>query len=543
MPERTYEADVIVVGAGLAGIVATLELLDRGRSVVLLDRGPESDLGGLARWSFGGLFLIGTPHQRASGFRDDPARALRDWEASAGFEANDVWPRQWAAQFTELNHEHIYRWLLRHGIHFLPIVHWLERGLEGDGNSVPRFHIVWGTGEELVRRLVRRLRSRLAEGRLQMPFLHRVDDVIRESGAVTGVRGEVEPGGEPFSARAGAVIVASGGVCGSVERVRRYWDPELGTAPKIILNGSHPAADGAMHDACAAVGATATHLERVWFYASGVHHPSPHHDGHGLQVIPSKTALWVNARGTRIGPRPLVSGFDNRYIVERTCAQEEHWTWQVLNKRIAAREFAVSGSEFNHAVREKRAVRFLRSILLGSDALISYFIEHCEDIFSAPTIEDLVDTMNELTGSDHMNATTLRNELEAYDNALAKRGPPFADEQVERIAALRGYRGDRMRTCNFQPILDPDAGPLIAIRGHLLTRKSLGGLLTDLASRVLEHTPDGSGAPIPGLYAVGEAAGFGGGGIHGRRALEGTFLASCVLTARIAAADIAGGSL
>ena len=543
MPEREYEADVIVVGAGLAGIVAALELLDRGRSVVLLDRGPEGDLGGLARWSFGGLFLIGTPHQRISGFRDDPSQALRDWESCAGFDASDVWPRQWAAEFTELNHDHVYRWLHRHGIRFFPVVHWLERGLNGDGNSVPRFHIVWGTGEELVRRLVRRLRSHPSGARLQMHFHHRVNELTRESGAVTSAHGEAQPGGVAFTARASAVIVASGGFCGSIERVRRQWDPELGAAPKVILNGSHPLADGAMHDVCAAAGAAVTHQDRVWFYASGVHHPTPRHEGHGLQVIPSKTALWINARGSRIGPPPLVSGFDNRDIVKRTCAQDEHWTWQILNRQIAVREFAISGSEFNHSIREKRPIRFLRSILLGSNELIEYFVNHCEDVVSAPTPEKLVEEMNALTDSDHVNAATLRSELEAYDAALTKRGPPFADDQVEKIATLRGYRGDRLRTCKFQPILDPEAGPLIAIRGHLLTRKSLGGLLTDLASRVLERTQDGGEAPIPGLYAVGEAAGFGGGGIHGRRALEGTFLASCVLTGRIAAADIAGGSL
>ncbi len=528
----SYQSDVIVVGGGLAGIVTALELSDRGKKVLLLDRDEEARFGGLARESYGGVFLVGTPHQRFFGIKDTPERALQDWRSFAEFDPQDEWPRRWAEQFVHLNHPHIYRWLHGRGIRFFPVVHWVERGMDVPGNSVPRFHMVWGTGQGLADQLIAHLR-RCRHVTLQ--FGHAVEHIVDEGGRASGVRGQIEGEGTPFEAHADTVVVASGGMCGSLDEVRKHWPSAWHKAPDVLLNGSHRFADGTMHHATQAMDGVVTHLDRMWLYAAGVHHPEPKHADHGLSLVPPKSALWVNAAGARIGPIPLVSGFDTRYLVERITDQPRGWTWQVMNRRIAIKELAVSGAEHNPAMRDRKLFSFLKAVLLGNPALVDSLIADCPDFVVANSVEELVAKMNQLCGGTHIDPSNFHAEIDKYDAEVA-RGD---GEQRRRIQQLRQYRGDRVRTCKAQPILDSKAMPLIAIREFLLTRKSLGGIQTDLKCRVLRGTEE----PIPGLYAVGEAAGFGGGGIHGLRALEGTFLASCVLTGRIAAANIAGKSL
>jgi predicted oxidoreductase len=274
----------------------------------------------------------------------------------------------------------------------------------------------------------------------------------------------------------------------------------------------------------------------MWNYAAGVAYPSPHFAGHGLSLIPTRSALWLEPTGRRIGPVPLVTGFDTCAMVAQIARSGWPHTWQVLNRRIARRELAASGAEHNPLIRERRALPFLWQMLSGRGPLIDELLRTCPDFVQAGSLPELVERMNALSGEYRIDAELMAREIGEYDAQIA-RGPRFHnDDQLRRIAHLRQWLGDRVRTCKFQQILDPAAGPLIAIRCRLLVRKSMGGIQTDLNSRVLDAT----GVPIAGLYAVGEAAGFGGGGLNGQSSLEGTFLSGCILTARNAARHLAG---
>lgn len=527
-------SDVVIIGGGVAGLVAALELLDAGREVILVDRDTEEHLGGLAKESFGGIFIVGSPQQKRLGIEDSTELALGDWHSVADFSNHDLWPRRWAETYVNRSLHDIYEWLHRHGVRFFPMVHWVERGLFAPGNSVPRFHMVWGTGHRLIEVLVNRLRSHPQKHRLTTCFGTRVEALESHNGAVTGCRGVIEATGEAFEVRSDAVVVASGGVCGAIDRVRSNWHEPWGTPPATILNGAHRFGDGAMHDRVAELGGRLTHLDLQWHYAAGVHHPHPDREHHGLSLVPPKSALWVNGEGRRIGPIPLVTGYDTRFLVEQVCRQPGQYSWQVMNWKIACKELAVSGSEYNDAIRDRKLFGFLKNVLLGNPKLVRDLSDGCRDFVTADTVPELAVKMNALDNPLEVDADLLEKEIRTYDAAIA-RGPKLHnDEQLRRIAHARQYRGDRVRTCAFQQILDPKAGPLLAIREFVLARKSLGGIHTDLASRVLDH----GGEPVSGLFAIGEAAGFGGGGIHGKASLEGTFLGSCVLTARAAAAAI-----
>lgn len=530
-----YKADVIIIGGGLAGIATALELLDHRKRVVLIDRDREEKFGGLARISFGGVFIAGSPEQRRSGIRDNPGLALRDWIAYGELGEEDVWPRRWAEAYVHRSCEDVRGWLCQRDVRFFPVVNWVERGLHQPGNSVPRFHMVWGTGEGLILGLLRSLSTHPHREKLSLRFQHRVTELIGKNGRFVGCAGTDELTGAEFSATGECVVIASGGIAGNLELVRRHWYKPWGEPPEHLLNGSHPMADGKIHFEAERGGARLTHLDKMWSYAAGVHHWKPRHELHGLSLIPPKSALWFNARGRRLGPPALVSTFDTRYLVETICRQEKKYSWQVLNWKIAKKEFAVSGSEFNSAIREKKWFKFLLSLLLGNPALVREFIEHCPDFVTASSVPELARKMNELTGTSDVDAKLLAEEIRLYDEQI-ERGPAFHnDDQLRRIAHARQYRGDRIRTCKFARIDDPAARPLIAIREFIVTRKSLGGIQTDLRSRVL----DANGEVISGLYAVGEAAGFGGGGIHGLRSLEGTFLGGCIFSGRMAGQAIA----
>jgi predicted oxidoreductase len=525
-----HSADVAIAGAGIAGIAAAIEALDRGRGVILLDRDVEENFGGQAKDAFGGLWFAGTPLQRKRGIRDSAELGLSDWLAFGELGPGDEYPRAWARAYVERCVPEVHDWLVGLGVRFMPMPMWVERGLYLPGNSVPRFHLVWGTGRALANRLVGRLLAHPGRDRLQLRFGHRVDALATRAGRVTGLCGAVEPGGEPFEVASESVVIAAGGISGDVERVRRNWHADWGTPPPVILNGSHRFADGRLHDAAAAAGANVTHLDWQWNYAAGIRHWRPRKPGHGLSLIPPKSALWLNARGERIGPMPLVSGFDTRDLVARICREPGGYSWQLLNRRIALRELAVSGSEFKPAIRDGRRLAFARDLLFGNRWLYEELTRNSEDIVRGATLPELVERMNALNGDDVVDLAAVESAVARYDAAI-RRGSRFHnDEQLRRIAALRRWPGDRIRTCSARPILDRRAGPLMAIREHIISRKSLGGIQTDLECRVL----DGSGGAIEGLYAAGEAAGFGGGGMNGKRGLEGTFLGGCLFSGRIA---------
>jgi predicted oxidoreductase len=532
-----YTADVLVIGGGIAGITAALELLDHGRDVLILDRDEETGFGGLAKESFGGLFFVNSREQQRNGIKDSPAQALRDWHSFAEFAPADRFPKLWAKTYVERCIPDVYEWLRAGGIRFLPLPAWVERGETQPGNSVPRFHIVWGTGRELATRLIAALGSHPNRSRFGVKFQHRVETLVMQGGRVVGCAGAHERDGTPFEARAEHVIIASGGINGDIPRVKANWHRDWRKPPDVILNGSHKFADGKLHDAVATIGGRLTHLDNMWNYASGVHHYRPRKPLHGLSLVPAKSALWLNWRGERIFP-PLVSGFDTRALVTAICAQERQYSWQLMNRRIALKELAVSGAEFNPSIREKSWLRFACDMFFGNRWLVDEMTANCRDFVVARSVPELVDKMNALQGDRSVDLAALADAVRRYDAEVARGPGSQTDAQLRRIAELRQYRGDRMRISKSQTILDQRAMPLIAIREFIVSRKSLGGIATDLECRVLA---DGD-RPIPGLYAVGEAAGFGGGGMHGLRGLEGTFLGGSIFTGRMAGRSIGRAS-
>jgi predicted oxidoreductase len=532
--------DVVVVGAGIAGLVATLEQLELAEGagrILLVDRCQRHELGGLAREAFGGMFMVDTREQQRSGVNDSVELALEDWLRVAEFEQDDEWPRRWAQEYVARARDEVGGWLRRYGVRFFPVVNWAERGVYGDGNSVPRFHLTWGCGKALVDSVWAAIERHPRRARLDLRLRTRVTELITDAGAVTGVRLRPEdaPEGPAQEVAARHVVIAAGGVGGNLDIVRREWPAELGKPPREILMGSHYYADGAMHEEVSRIGGNVTHISRMWNYADAVRHPRPRRPLHGLKLIPPRSGMVLDPTGKRYGPIPLIPTFDAYYALQRMCEDERGYYWMVCNWKIARRELDVSGSEHNPQLREKRLIRFLLSVLLGKPTLVRYFIENCPDFVTASSLPELAARMREVTGDGALDAEQMQREVNSYDATIARGKGLFNDDQLRRIGSLRNWRGDRLRTCRFQPIVDDDAMPLIAIRMTVMSRKSLGGIQTDLSSRVL----GARGEPIPGLYAAGEAAGFGGGGMHGKRSLEGTFLGGCVFSGRIAAATIA----
>ncbi|WP_458070492.1 FAD-binding dehydrogenase [Rhodanobacter sp. BL-MT-08] len=539
-------ADVIVIGAGLAGLVAATELTDAGKRVLMLEQEPEQNLGGQAFWSFGGLFFVDSPEQRRMGVRDSPALALSDWMGSAGFDrAEDHWPRRWAEAYVHFAVGEKRAWLHAMGMRWFPVVGWAERGgygAIGHGNSVPRFHVTWGTGPGVIEPFVRRARAAEAKGVLRFAFRHRVDELIVENGAVVGARGaalmaDLAERGKPtsreavgaFEQRAQAVIVCSGGIGGNHELVRRYWPSRIGEPPKHMLCGVPAHVDGRMLDIGAAAGANLINRDRMWHYVEGIENWNPIWPRHAIRILPGPSSLWFDATGQRL-PGPLWPGFDTLGTLEHLRRTGYDYSWFLLDQQIIRREFALSGSEQNPDLTGKNwRLVAKRALDKGAPPPVEAFKQNGRDFVVRDTLEELVKGMNALAGNELIDIAHIRREVEArdqqFDNPYAK------DGQVAAIHNARRYRGDKLvRVAKPHRLLDPSKGPLIAVRLNILTRKSLGGFQTDLDGRVL--APDGQ--PLPGLYAAGEAAGFGGGGLHGYRALEGSFLGGCLFSGRIA---------
>ena len=534
----TVQADALVVGGGLAGIVTALELLRAGKRVALVDRDTPERLGGLALWAFGGMALVGTPLQAKMKIPDTPERALADWLRFGELDAADEYPLAWARHYVEHSRPQVHDWLLGEGVTFMPAVNWVERGRNGDGNSLPRYHIVWGTSRFMTQRLIATLREAGAGGRLSLLHRHRVTALERQAGQVTGAMAIDEATGADVRLQAPVVVLATGGINGSHEEARKNW-PADRPCPTAMLNGAHPFADGRLHHwAAEHVGAQITHAGEMWNYAAGIPHPFPHFAGHGLSLIPCKSALWLDHTGRRIGPEPLVTGFDTHWLCQRVAEQPKPWTWQLLNWRIAAKEFAISGAEHNPRIRDRQFALFLKETLLGNHRLVRQMQSESPHFLVADTLAALAAKMNALTASHDIDAAALQAAADAFDANFINGSKLHNDDQIRRILHARQWGPDKLRTCKPAPLQMKGAGPFIAIQTQLITRKSLGGLRTDLQSRVL----GGANQPIAGLYAVGEAAGFGGGGASGKRSLEGTFLPGCILTARAAAKNIQKGA-
>jgi len=530
-----YKTEIVIAGGGLAGIVAAYELLGRGRRVLLIDKDRRENFGGLAKESFGGVHMIGTPHQKRLRIHDSPELAWRDWQSVAGYEPSDEWPRAWGRFYCENSREYIYEFLDRTKITFLPLVNWPERGLYAPGNTVPRWHIVWGTGYEIIHRLLDALESHPLRANLELLFDTEVSAVETTGGRAMGIRGRKMDDSRDVTVTAEHVVIASGGVCGGdLSFVRANWYKPWGDPPQELLNGAHPYGDGMLHGKVAELGGAVTHLDLHWHYAAGVHHPAKRRPYDGLSLVPPRSALWLNARGERImhpGPMPVYA--DTRHLVASVLAQPGKYSWQVMNWKIAIKELAVSGCDYMTAFRYKKKVGLAASLLFGNKDLVNRLIRDCpDDIVVADHLDELMEQMDRKSLYEiKIDRARMEATVRAWDDMI-DRGPAYSnDDQLRRIANALQYRGDRVRTCKFQKILDPKARPLIAIREFILSRKSLGGIQTDLQCRVLRAT---DGQPIAGLYAIGEAAGFGGGGIHGKGSLEGTFLGGCVLSGRLA---------
>ncbi|MFJ8034375.1 FAD-binding dehydrogenase [Streptomyces sp. NPDC096032] len=547
------DADVIVVGAGLAGLVAAHELTSRGRRVALVDQENAANLGGQAFWSFGGLFLVDSPEQRRLGIKDSFDLAWNDWRGSAGFdrlEDEDSWAVRWARAYVEFAAGEKRTWLQGHGIELLPTVGWAERGdlrADGHGNSVPRFHVAWGTGTGVVEPFVAHARQAARDGLLTFYHRHRVDQLVIEDGAARGVRGTLladddAPRGVSsnrdrigdFALTAQAVIVTTGGIGADHDIVRRYWPERLGTPPAEMVTGVPAYVDGRMLDISAEAGVRLVNRDRMWHYTEGLQNWNPVWPGHGIRILPGPSSIWLDALGRRL-PDPCLPGYDTlntlKYLrTTEDIAAYDH-SWFVLTRKIIEKEFALSGSEQNPDITAKDRKAVLRDRLLGKGAPgpVQAFLDKGADFVTADTLEELVRRMNGLTGEPLLDAAEVRRQIEARDLQMAN--PYSKDSQVQGIRNARRYIGDRLgRVAAPHRILDPAAGPLIGVRMHVLTRKTLGGIQTDLDSRAL----DTDGTAIDGLYAAGEVAGFGGGGVHGYNALEGTFLGGCLFSGRAA---------
>lgn len=555
------DADVIIVGAGLAGLVAASELVRAGQRVALVEQENPGNLGGQAFWSFGGLFLVDTPEQRRLGVRDSFDLAWRDWQGSAGWDrldgpdAEDEWAVRWARAYVEFAAGEKRSWLRRHGVKLTPMVGWAERGggkAFGHGNSVPRFHVAWGTGTGVSEPFANLAKDAAKQGRLRFRHRHRVDQLLVEAGRVVGVSGSVlAPDDAPrgaltnrtilgdFTLKAPAVILATGGIGGNHDLVRRCWPERLGAPPREMITGVPAYVDGRMLDIAAETGARLVNRDRMWHYVEGVRNWAPIWPKHAIRILPGPSPLWFDALGRRL-PFPALPGYDTiatlKYLRTTPDLAAHDHSWLIVTEKMLAKEFALSGSEQNADITNRNLLGVLRS-RLGKSAPreVAAFRDKGADFVVANDLETLVGKMNGLTEQPLLDPTLIRRQVEDRDAQMDN--PYTKDVQVQGIHNSRRYKGDRWaRTSAPHKVLDPQAGPLIGVKLHILTRKSLGGLQTDLSGRVL--TPEG--AVLEGLYAAGEAAGFGGGGLHGYNALEGTFLGGCIFSGRAAGRALSG---
>jgi predicted oxidoreductase len=539
------DADVIIVGAGIAGLVAAAELIDARKKVIVVDQEGEQSLGGQAFWSLGGLFLVDSPEQRRLGIRDSRALALTDWLGTAAFDREeDFWPRQWAQAYVDFAAGEKRSWLRQRGIRFFPVVGWAERGggnASGHGNSVPRFHLTWGTGPGVLAPFVQRAREGEQAGLLTFRFRHRVNELATSASSMSIIRGDVLPPSDyergqkssretigTFELKAAAVIVASGGIGANHELVRKNWPGRLGPPPRRMIAGVPDYVDGRMLAITESAGGTVINRDRMWHYVEGIKNHAPIWTDHGIRILPGPSSLWLDARGRRL-PAPLYPGFDTLATLKYILETGYDYSWFVLTRAIIEKEFALSGSEQNPDFTSKSWRQVLRRVIKGIPGPVKAFMDRGEDFIVEHDLARLVERMNALAGEGLLSLAQVESEIAArdrqFDNSFSK------DAQIAAIHAARAYIGDKLtRVARPHKLLDPTAGPLIAVRLHILTRKTLGGLQTDLESRVI----GADGRPVRGLYGAGEVAGFGGGGVHGYAALEGTFLGGCIFSGRAA---------
>ncbi|WP_432702521.1 FAD-binding dehydrogenase [Lysinibacillus sphaericus] len=547
--------DVAIVGAGLAGLVAACELIDTKKRVLLVDQEPENSMGGQAFWSFGGIFLVNSPEQKRLGIKDSKELAWQDWLGTAGFdrlEDEDAWAYKWARAYVDFAAGEKYAWLKSFGIKFFPVVGWAERGgslAGGHGNSVPRFHIVWGTGPGIVKPFADKVKKAIKEGFVDFKPRHRVDEFIQKGDKIAGISGTIlaesfaqrgeqssRLGIGAFSYEADAVIVASGGIGANVDLVRKNWPARLGAPPKNMVCGVPAYVDGRMLEITEHVGGRIVNRDRMWHYTEGLKNWDPIWPNHGIRILPGPSSLWFDAEGNRFGT-PNFPGFDTLSTLEAIQKTGYDYSWFILTEKIIEKEFALSGSEQNPDLTNRSIPQLLKRILPGPPAPIQAFKNHGEDFVIANDLKQLVDGMNKLAGNDLLDFIKIKEQILARDREMDNKFTK--DVQVNAIYGARNYIGDKIvRVAKPHKMLDTKNWPLIAVRLNILTRKTLGGLQTNLDGAVIGM----DGLPVPGLFAAGEVSGFGGGGVHGYRALEGTFVGGCLFTGRQVGRYLAGAS-
>lgn len=530
----SYQADVIVVGGGPAGLTACIELLNANKSVILFELHGEDNLGGMANDAFGGMHLIDTPEQRKNGIKDSQELAWQEWENAAMYHQDDYHQRAWGQHYIEHSRVQVYDWLKSLGIKYFPVVHWVERGdygyQGGAGNSLPRYHMIWGTGWELGQTLKKALLEHKNADKLQLHCHHKVVDFIQENGAIVGCEGSFK--NTTFSAKAEHTLICAGGINGCLNQVKTHWDEQTyGGYPANMLSGCRPWANGQLHDAAHNQGAALKHMGRMWNYAAGVSHPEPDYPNHGLSLIPPRSALWMDAQGNRIGPMPMISAFDTHQLCKRLGHLPHQYGWLILNRKIVQKEVSISGSHINHIFKNKSWLGVVGMALRGNPKMWDYLIQS-KDVVIADNLTNLVGKMNQLGLPESVSLEYLERDIKNYDRQTKTPEAQVNDDQIRRLDLIRKWRGDKPRTLKRQAIED---GELMAIRTRLLSRKSMGGIHVDLGAQVLnEHNQ-----AINGLYAAGEATGFG--GMSGQRSLEGTFLSGSILTAKAAIKSIISG--
>lgn len=558
MGAEDEQKPVIIVGGGLAGLVAAFELAERKVPTLIIDQENESNLGGQAFWSLGGLFLVNSYYQRRMGIKDSRELAMRDWLGSAQFDRDeDYWPRQWAKAFVDFATDEFEDYLRARGLGFLFNVGWAERGdgrSDGHGNSVPRFHVAWGAGPEVVRIFQEPVQKAAAEGLVQFKFRHQVDELIVDgTGRAVGVKGSILEQDDSargvktsrtvvdsFEIHGSAIIVTSGGIGGNIEAVKKAW-PVDRLGPKVPDNfviGVPAHVDGRMLQISENVGANIVNRDRMWHYTEGLQNWDPIWPEHGIRILPAPSSLWLDASGTRFPPY-LFPGSDTLATLKAICATGYDYSWFILDQSIIAREFALSGSEQNPDLTAKSIWEVFKNRIFSKKgtANVQLFQENGKDFVVRDTLKELVAGMNELAKERDgpvLDYDKIKEVIDARDDQF--NNTYSKDAQAMLIHNARTYWPDkRSRVAVPHRLLDTAHGPLIAVRLNLLSRKTLGGLETNLNSNVMRKDM----TPFPGLFAAGEVAGFGGGGVHGYNSLEGTFLGGCIFSGRTAGRAVA----
>lgn len=524
--------DVVIIGGGISGLVTALELVRAGRRVTVLEGDGRDRFGGQARDAFGGWFFVDSPEQRRARVKDSPEMAWEDWRSYAEYGPGSETQQHWGKKYVERCVPDVRAFLENLGLSFFPTANWAERAHAGKGNRVPRFHIMWGCGPAVVSG-VRQAIEPFEGGRLDLRFEHRVEEILSEGGRVVGVRGTDDTGND-FEVRADATVIASGGFTGNIDKIREHWPTDVWhQVPEDLLIGVWETSDGAMHDRAVELGAALTNMENMWVYVAGVTNWAGDHDRHGLSLIPMKSALWMRGDGRRFDP-PLLAGYDTRDAVSRVMQSGYTHSWAVLNRAILAKELAIQGATYNPNFRTRNLPGIAKDILLGQTKIPQSLVDRCPDVVTASSLEELARRMESVTPGVRIDTAGMAQDVRSYDAEIKASSSLYTDDQLVSLRAVRAFPADKMRTKAFHPIED-GKGELVAIRMRPNVRKSLGGIHTDESCAVL----DTAGRPIEGLHAVGESTGFGGGGMHGKRTLEGTLLGGCILTARTLAAHLA----